>query len=73
MGCSGKKDNEMKKIAHKHVDEDSGEEIVNIEVNVDELDENQEFLVQCAIEELTRYILRLKGVISEECGGCSGC
>jgi hypothetical protein len=63
----------MKKIASKHVNADTGEEMINIEVNVDELDEEQEYMVQQAVEELTRYILRMKGIISPGCGGCVGC
>ena len=63
----------MKKIASKYVNEDTGKEMVYIEVSVDELDEEQEVLVQRATEEFTRYILRMKGIISPECGSCSSC
>lgn len=63
----------MKKIVSKYVNEDTGEDMIYIEVNVDELDEEQEVLVQRATEEFTRYILRMKGIISPECDGCSGC
>ena len=63
----------MKKITTSYKDEDTGEEQIIIDVSVDGLDEQQEDMVQEAIKELTRYILRMKGVISPECGGCSGC
>lgn len=62
----------MKKIATKHLNVE-GEEMIVIEVKVDELDDEQEYMVQRAVEELTRYILRMKGIMSPECGGCSGC
>lgn len=63
----------MKKIASKYVDPETKEEVIYIEIRVDELDEEQEHIVQQAVEELTRYILRMKGVVSPGCGGCSVC
>lgn len=63
----------MKKIASKYVDPETKEEVISIEINVDELDEEQEYIVQQAVAELTRYILRIKGVVSPGCGACSVC
>ncbi len=63
----------MKKIVSKHIDPETKEEVVSVEISVDELDEEQERILQQTVEELTRYVLRMKGIISAGCGGCSGC
>jgi len=63
----------MKKITNVYINPETDEDMVAIEISVDELDEDQTIMVKQAVAELTRYILRLKGIMSPECAGCSGC